>query len=505
MKENKSNRKIDISVVVPAHNEEALLSLCLESLKSQDFHGAFEVIVVNNHSTDKTSEIAKKYPVKVIYESKKGIAFARQKGFQIAKGEVVASTDADTIVPKNWLARIFEIFKNNPEAVALTGNIDFYGRTKRRLAIFNIISPLARLNTWIISGRQHLWGANFAIKRDVFHKIGGFDTRLAVGEDHDLGSHAKEFGKIIYQRDLTVNTSARRFENKINTKNVLGLINAYFLNFFWLLFFKKPKINKFDDIRTDSKSTILSLTIIKNMRIFAIILILIIFFAVVLFYGFFSPRSQVYGKNYWHLKTRDKVIALSFDDGPNEPYTSQILDILDKYQIKATFFTVGENVRYYPEVIKKIVERGNVIGNHSYSHQDNLAITDRKIMEKEIEWAEEEIYQTSGVKPHLFRPPHGYKSPWLMDVIKKDNLITVDWSDMTNDWDQPGTDKIVKNIVKKARPGGIIVLHDGNKTLHGSPRSQEVEALPKIIESLQSKGYQFVTVADLLKVSPYNN
>lgn len=505
MKENKSGKNINISVVVPAHNEEALLSLCLESLKSQDFHGAFEVIVVDNHSTDKTSEIAKKYPVKLIYESKKGIAFARQKGFQIARGKIIASTDADTIVPENWLTRIVRIFRENPQAVAVTGNIDFYGRTKRRLAIFNIISPLARLSTWILSGRQHLWGANLAIRRDVFKKIGGFDSRLVAGEDYDLGSHAKEFGKIIYQRDLTVNTSARRFENKVKAKNILGLIDTYVINFFWLLFFKKPRVSKFDDIRTNSNPTILSPKLIKNMRIFASVTVLIIFSIIVLFYGFFSPRSQVYGKNYWHSKTKDKIIALTFDDGPNEPYTSQILDILAKYQIKATFFTVGENVRYYPEVTKKIIKQGNIIANHSYSHQDNLAIADQKIMEKEIDWAQEEIYQTSGLKPHLFRPPHGYKSPWLMETIKKDNLIAVGWSDMTNDWNQPGLDKIVKNIIKKARPGGIIVLHDGNRTLHGSDRSQEVAALPKIIEDLQSKGYKFVTVSDLLKVSPYNN
>jgi len=498
--------KADISVVIPVYNEEKLLPLCIKSLKNQDFFGKYEVIFVDNNSTDNSKKIIKDSGFKYVFAKEKGIAHARQAGFAQANSDIIASTDSDTLVASNWLTKIYQTFQENPDVVGLTGSIDLYGHTKNRLTIYNIVGPVARKITWLLSLGKHFWGANFAIKKEIFEKIGGFDTRLVAGEDHDLGEHAREFGKIVYRSDVQVTTSARKFERSISTKNVCQTINIYSLNFFWLLFFKKPKIKEYEDTRTTTESyNIYKKEWLMILRTTTIVIFCLLLIICIFFNGVISPKSQLFGKAYWKQKTTDKIVALTFDDGPNEPYTSQILDILKDNNIKATFFVLGENVNYYPDIAQRIVNEGHVIANHSYSHQQDLVIEKQTSIDKEINWTQDIIFNTTGKIPQLFRPPHGYKSPWLITKLKENNLTLVEWSNMTNDWDQPGSKKITDKIIKKTHPGSIIVLHDGNKTIHGSDRSDEVEALPNIIKNLQEKGYRFVTVPILFNISAYKN
>ena len=245
----------------------------------------------------------------------------------------------------------------------------------------------------------------------------------------------------------------------------------------------------------------------------ATILVLVIL-ALALFFiadGYFLPSSPFFGKVYAAAKSSDKTIALTFDDGPNEPYTSEILNILSSYNIKATFFVIGENAELYPDVVNKISSDGNVIGNDSYSYDANHALTSFGV--KDMERAEATIYSVAGVKPHLYCPPDGSKSPWELDGIKDEGMIEVTWDVSANNqhtvacFGKPTPEKYASAIVKDAKPGGIILLHDGNGILHNSPKSDEsitVQALPFIIEQLHAQGYQFVTVPTLLNVPAYN-
>lgn len=134
-------------------------------------------------------------------------------------------------------------------------------------------------------------------------------------------------------------------------------------------------------------------------------------------YGYFVPSSPVFGKVYADESTKNKVVALTFDDGPNEPYTSQILDILAASNIKTTFFVIGHNVEQYPDSAARIIADGNVLGNHSYSHNANHALTD--LGARDLEHAQVTINSTLGILPHLYRPPHGKKSPWELESVKK--------------------------------------------------------------------------------------
>ncbi len=223
-------------------------------------------------------------------------------------------------------------------------------------------------------------------------------------------------------------------------------------------------------------------------------------------YGYFIPASPVFGKVYYKGSSTEKVVALTFDDGPNEPYTSQVLDILDKYNLKATFFVVGKNVELYPETARRMVAEGDVIGNHSYSHTANHALT--LYGSKDLEHAQLAIALVLGVTPHLYRPPHGRKSPWELYKARKLGLAEVTWSVSTGELHAKSAASVAQQIVRKTGPGGIILLHDGYGTEHNDRHADKgltVQALPSIIEQLQAKGYRFVTVPQLLGIPAYNN
>jgi peptidoglycan/xylan/chitin deacetylase (PgdA/CDA1 family) len=228
--------------------------------------------------------------------------------------------------------------------------------------------------------------------------------------------------------------------------------------------------------------------------------------------GYILPSSSIFGQVYAASKTSDKVIALTFDDGPNEPYTSEILDILASHNINATFFIIGKNAELYPDVVHRMLAEGNVIGNHSYSHSANHAVS--TFVVKDMLAGEDAIFKVAGVKPHLYRPPHGKKSPWEIDGVQDAGMIEVTWDISANDqhimgvFGKPTPEKYASEIVKLAKPGGIILLHDCHGAILNPPGydvNVTVKALPLIIEQLQAQGYKFVTVPELLDVPAYNN
>src|SRR5262249_31482874 len=213
----------------------------------------------------------------------------------------------------------------------------------------------------------------------------------------------------------------------------------------------------------------------------------------------FGSRSNWFGTTYWHGDPDAKVVALSFDDGPNEPYTSKVLDILKREHVHATFFLIGDNVLRYRATAARIVEEGNAVGNPTEHPTTRSALEPRRQIDSDVTAAEQTIYSAPGQLPRLFRPPQGLRSPWLMNVLAKDSLITVTWDDAPGDWDPLPVQTIVDRTVQGARPGSIILLHDGMNLTHGADQSETVRALPAIIEKLCARGYRFVTLPELLR------
>jgi peptidoglycan/xylan/chitin deacetylase (PgdA/CDA1 family) len=223
-------------------------------------------------------------------------------------------------------------------------------------------------------------------------------------------------------------------------------------------------------------------------------------------YGYFIPTSQVFGKVYFQGPVSPDEIALTFDDGPNDPYTSQILDVLEAYNVKATFFEIGKNVELYPQTSKRLLADGDVIGNHSYSHSANHALTLFGV--NDMRRGEEAIYNALGVKPRLYRPPHGRLSPWEIHYVHAARMVEVTWNVETLELAGRSGAQEGQDIVKKALPGDIILLHDGYGTEHNDKHADKtatVEAVKIIIPQLLAKGYTFVTVPELLGVTPYLN
>lgn len=203
-----------------------------------------------------------------------------------------------------------------------------------------------------------------------------------------------------------------------------------------------------------------------------------------------------------HGPDTQKFVAITFDDGPS-PATLEILEILDRYEVKATFFVCGANVERYPDIAASIVDKGCQIANHSQSHSNYLKLYPPYRVVNDYKKAESAIYEATGVEPRFYRAPSGRTSPWMRWALRREGLQLVGWNDLSRDWEDPGKDIIIDQITRNVRSGSIIVLHDGHRLIENPDRSQLIQVLPTIIENLQSQGYQLVTVAEMLGEDPY--
>ncbi len=209
----KGAKRPKISVVIPALNEGQEIEPCLESLQGQSFPD-FEVIVVDNGSTDNTEEVVRRFGYRVIREPRQGVSFARQRGFEEARGEIVASTDADTAVPPEWLELIVRSFEGNPDQAGVYGRILLRERRGRGQWLAELLFTLfLRLNHLL--GRPHFCGPNFAVRREAFHRVEGFqngpgDRLYSISEDFQLSLKLRREGAILFHRGLATYTSPRK-------------------------------------------------------------------------------------------------------------------------------------------------------------------------------------------------------------------------------------------------------------------------------------------------------
>lgn len=208
-----------------------------------------------------------------------------------------------------------------------------------------------------------------------------------------------------------------------------------------------------------------------------------------------APAWNSYGKRdnvYSQVSTEEKAIALTFDDGPHPKYTAQILDILKEYNVKATFFVIGKNVELCQDVFKRCIAEGHEIGNHTFTHVTADACSYENFKD-EIEQTEQLIFELSGKKPYLFRPPTGLCNKNTVSLSKELGFKTIVWNIDTRDWAHTRTDKIISSVLGNVKSGSIILMHD-----YIDPPSYTPEALRVIIPELFARGYTFVTVSELL-------
>jgi peptidoglycan/xylan/chitin deacetylase (PgdA/CDA1 family) len=228
----------------------------------------------------------------------------------------------------------------------------------------------------------------------------------------------------------------------------------------------------------------------KNLKKLLLFIIALFFAASLLikvtkFYNFFGINRA---------DTQEKVVALTYDDGPYPPYTNQLLDIFDRYQAKATFFEIGRNIEKHPEILPMIVARGHELANHSYSHKD-MMFKPREFLVSEIEKTDKLLQEFGGKQNHIsFRPPWGRRFVVLSYLLWQKHKKLIMWDVDSQDYEPTHTaENIANRVIDNVRSGSIVVMHDG-----GGDRSKTVAATEAIVKNLQSQGYAFKTVSELL-------
>jgi peptidoglycan/xylan/chitin deacetylase (PgdA/CDA1 family) len=216
----------------------------------------------------------------------------------------------------------------------------------------------------------------------------------------------------------------------------------------------------------------------------------------------FGSRSQRFGPFPFRGDTDEPVVALTFDDGPNEPWTSRLLDVLGEREVPATFFQVGRCAQRHPEATARVVAEGHVLGNHSLSHRFSRYLSDPR-QAAEIRGGQQALHEVAGVRPLLYRPPWLCHWPWVLDGVLRSGSTVVSGT-FGHPWEvfQPAASRLAAGAARRAAPGAMLILHDGRES-RGGPRAQTVAAVGPLIDRLRARGYRFTTVDRMLGVPAY--
>ena len=216
------------------------------------------------------------------------------------------------------------------------------------------------------------------------------------------------------------------------------------------------------------------------------------FAAAALLWFFFRPP---FGKNIVRLNTDERIVALTYDDGPNPPYTDQLLDVLAKHDVKATFFLIGNRIERHPETVHRMIAEGHQVGNHSYSHP-LLGFLPPSYVKRQIERTDVLLRELGITGEIVFRAPMLTRFLPVARFQAKADRVHISCNVWSWDWTTQNPDKIAQTVLKQTKQGSIIVFHDGKAENKNANRSGTVEATDRIITALKRDGYQFVRLSD---------
>jgi peptidoglycan-N-acetylglucosamine deacetylase len=213
-----------------------------------------------------------------------------------------------------------------------------------------------------------------------------------------------------------------------------------------------------------------------------------------------APWSQLYGQNFNGLPRGTRKLALTYDDGPNDPYTQQLMEVLARHNVRATFFLLGQFVRKRPEVVREMVAAGHAVGNHTYSHP-NLIFVSQAELRQQIEQTNAAIADACGEKPKLFRPPFGGRRPGTFSTAREYEMTPIMWRVTCYDWSAKSNLSIEKKAERQIHGGEVILLHDGGHLELGTDRSHTIQATDNLVRRYKDEGYEFVTVPQMLSAA----
>jgi peptidoglycan/xylan/chitin deacetylase (PgdA/CDA1 family) len=233
-------------------------------------------------------------------------------------------------------------------------------------------------------------------------------------------------------------------------------------------------------------------------KLFAAMAIVVILLCAVMFWSYSDAVVSV--------PLDEKVVALTYDDGPNPPHTQALLEMLAQHGVTATFFLKGRNVEAFPESVQAVAQAGHEIGNHSYSHRPMLSLS-QSAMREELVRTSDLIENLLGQRPVLFRPPYGLQGPGLKMALDELGMPSILMSSNGTDWEETDPELIANKILESIAPGDIILLHDGHGDVDEpaaqQSRAPSVAATGIVIEELKARGYRFVTVSELIALDAF--
>lgn len=215
-------------------------------------------------------------------------------------------------------------------------------------------------------------------------------------------------------------------------------------------------------------------------------------------YQSMAPTGQWFGKAFHGTRRGSKQIALTFDDGPNDPDTFDLLEVLAKHNVRATFFLIGQFARQRPDIAREVAKQGHVIGNHTFTHP-LLTFTPASRIRQEIVRCREAISEAIGEHSNLFRPPFGGRRPGVFGLVRQLGLEPIMWNVTGYDWDAPSMDYIEQKVTRRIRGGDVVLLHDGSHLAFGGDRSKTVQVVDRIVPRYQAEGFEFVTVPEMMR------
>jgi len=210
------------------------------------------------------------------------------------------------------------------------------------------------------------------------------------------------------------------------------------------------------------------------------------------------PASQVWGRTFVGLEPGSRTLALTYDDGPNDPWTPRLLELLDRHSVKATFFLLGKFVAAKPGIGRVIAAAGHELGIHTWDHP-NLIFASASEVRSQIERTRQIIYDTTGFRASLMRPPFGARTPMTLRAIRQLGLEPVMWNVTCYDWKRTSAERILAHVERQMRGGDVILLHDGGHLRMGADRSHSIEASDRILQRYTGEGYQFVTISEMMR------
>jgi peptidoglycan-N-acetylglucosamine deacetylase len=215
-------------------------------------------------------------------------------------------------------------------------------------------------------------------------------------------------------------------------------------------------------------------------------------------YQSLAPTGQWFGKAFYGLRRGSKQIALTFDDGPNDPHTFVLLDILATYRVSATFFLIGRYVRQAPHIAQEVARRGHVIGNHTFTHP-LLTLQSGVRIREEILACQKAISDVVGEHSNLFRPPWGGRRPKVFRLVRQLGLQPVMWNITGYDWKASSAQSIEEQVTRRLRGGDVILLHDGSHATFGADRSKTTQAVDHLLARYKAEGYDFAVIPDMIE------